>query len=220
MATTADARDPDGGGVLSPIDRLTELLYGIILVLTFTGTLRVAAQGGDDPRTTLWAAVGCALAWGLVDASMYVFSSLTSRSRSFYLVRRLRADPEEGRRLIADAVPSAVSEALSPAEWDRVVVALGKVPVPPRALVTRDDLAGAVAIFFLANAALLPLAAPFALIADLDLAQHVSNTIALVLLFACGLALARYTGERPLRVAFRMAGFGVVLIAVTIALGG
>jgi len=72
----------------------------------------------------------------------------------------------------------------------------------------------------LANAALLPLAAPFALIADLRVAQPVSNAIALALLFGCGLALARYTGERPLRVAFRMAGFGVVLIAVTIALGG
>jgi len=220
MAAPTDTGDSGGGGVLSPIDRLTELLYGIILVLTFTGTVRVAAQGGDDPATTLWAAVGCSLAWGLVDASMYVFGSLTGRSRSFFLVRQLRADPEHGRRLIADAVPSAVNEALSSAEWDKVVAALGKVPVPPRARVTRDDLAGAVGIFLLANAALLPLALPFVLIADLRVAQHVSNAIALVLLFACGFALARYTGERPIRVALRLTGFGVVLIALTMALGG
>jgi len=220
MVTTTDAGDSGGRGVLSPIDRLTELLYGIILVLTFTGTIRVAAQGGDDPATTLWAAVGCSLAWGLVDASMYIFSSQTARSRSFYLVRRLRADPEEGRRLVANAVPAAVNEALSPAEWDRVVAALGKVPVPPRARVTRNDLGGAVAIFFLANAALLPLAVPFALISDLRAAQYVSNVVALVLLFGCGLALAPYTGERPAWVAFRLTGFGVALVGATIALGG
>jgi len=220
MATTSDGADSASKGVLSPLDRLTEALYGIILVLTFTGTVRVAAQGGDDPATTLWAAVGCSLAWGLVDASMYVFGSLTTRSRSFYLIRQLRADPEHGRQLLADALPAVVADALPRAERDAVVAALAKVPVPPRARVRRQDLEGAVGIFFLANAALLPLAVPFVLISDLRVAQHVSNGIALVLLFACGFALARYTGERPIRVALRLTGFGVVLIALTVALGG
>jgi hypothetical protein len=54
--------DAPHAGVLSPIDRLTELLYGIILVLTFTGTLRVATRGGREVGVTLWAAVGCSLA--------------------------------------------------------------------------------------------------------------------------------------------------------------
>ena len=212
--------DSTGRGVLSPIDRLTELLYGILLVLTFTGTHRVAAQGKDDVRTTLWAAVGCSLAWGLVDGSMYVFSCLASRNRSYSLARQLRDEPAAARRVIMASVPSVVAEALSASEWDKVVAALGRFPVPPRARVKRDDLVGGFAIFLLANAALLPLAAPYALIADLALAQRVSNTLALALLFAVGYGLARYTGESPLRRRARFVAFGLALVAATIALGG
>jgi len=212
--------DASGGGVLSPIDRLTEVLYGIILVLTFTGTLRVAVQGGDDVSTTLWATVGCSLAWGLVDGAMYVFGNLASRNRSYFLLRRLRDDPVSARGALVASVPSAVADAVPPTDWDEVVTVLSRVPLPSRARVSRDDLLGGVAIFFLANAALLPLAAPFLVSGDLDLAQHVSNAVALVLLFGAGHQLARYTGERPLRVALRFVAFGLVLIAATIALGG
>ena len=212
--------DPTSRHVLSPIDRLTELLYGIILVLTFTGTLRVASQGKDDVRTTLSAAVGCSLAWGFVDGSMYVFSCLVSRNRSYSLTRKLRDEPAAARTALMASVPSVVAQALSSAEWDRVVAALARINVPPPARVKRDDLVGGVVIFLLANVALLPLAAPYALIADLALAQRVSNALALALLFAVGYGLGRYVGERPLRVALLLVAFGLALVAATIALGG
>ena len=118
------------------------------------------------------------------------------------------------------SVPSVVAQALSSAEWDRVVAALGRIDVPPPARLKRSDLVGGVAIFLLANAALLPLAAPYALIADLALAHHVSNALALALLFAVGYGLARYTGDRPLRVALLFVAFGLALVAATIVLGG
>jgi hypothetical protein len=212
--------DSTGRRVLSPIDRLTELLYGIILVLTFTGTQRVASQGRDDVRATLWAAVGCSVAWGLVDGCMYVFSCRVSRNRSYSLARQLREEPAAARATIMASVPSAVARALSPADWDRVVAALGRVEVPPLVRVKRDDLVGGVAIFVLANATLLPLAAPFALFGDLAFAQHFSNALALVLLFAVGGGLAHYTGERPLRVGLLLVAFGLALVGATIALGG
>jgi VIT1/CCC1 family predicted Fe2+/Mn2+ transporter len=113
-----------------------------------------------------------------------------------------------------------VAQALSSAEWDKVVTALARIDVPPPARVKHDDLVGGVAIFALANAALLPLAAPYALIANLGLAQRVSNAIALALLFAVGYGLGRYMGERPLRVAVLLVAFGLALVAATIALGG
>ena len=81
-------------------------------------------------------------------------------------------------------------------------------------------LAGALAIFLIANVALLPLAAPFALFRDVRIAQFVSNGVALLLLFGIGLRLAKETGEKPFVVAFRFLVFGVVLVAVTLALGG
>jgi VIT1/CCC1 family predicted Fe2+/Mn2+ transporter len=180
----------------------------------------VTVQGGDDLTTMLWATVGCSLAWGLVDGAMYVFGNLASRNRSYYLLRRLRDDPAAARSALVASVPSAVADVVPPSRWDEMVAVLSRVPVPSRARAGRDDLLGGVAIFFLANAALLPLAAPFVVIDDLDLAQHVSNAVALVLLFGAGHQLARYTGERPLRVALRFVAFGLVLIAATLALGG
>jgi len=212
--------DASAGSVLSPIDRLTELLYGIILVLTFTGTLRVAVQGGTDVTTMLWATVGCSLAWGLVDAAMYVFGNLASRNRSYFLLRKLRSDPTSARIALVASMPSAVADAVPPSDWDEVVTVLSRVPLPSRARVGRDDLLGGLAVFCLANAPFLPLAAPFLIFEDLDLAQRFSNAIALILLFGAGHQLARYTGEKPVHVALRFVAFGLFLVAATIALGG
>jgi hypothetical protein len=49
--------------VLAPIDRVSEVLFGLIMVLTFTGSLSVAEAGRDDVRTMLIGALGCNLAW-------------------------------------------------------------------------------------------------------------------------------------------------------------
>ncbi len=212
--------NPPTRRVLSPIDRLTELLCGLLLTLTFTGTMRVAVIGQTDLRTNLWAAVGCSLAWGLVDAVMYVFGQLESRNRNYQLLRALRADPATALQHVGASVPSAVVQLLPSADWDKLVENLNKLPVPPRARVTRDDLLGAASIFILANAALLPIAAPFVFIADIGVAKYVSNALALLWLFVCGFLLARYTGGRPLRVAICFVGFGVALVAATIGLGG
>ncbi len=212
--------NPANRGVLNPIDRLTELLCGLLLVLTCTGTLRVAAPGQADLRTNLWAAAGCSLAWGLVDAVMYVFGQLESRNRSYQLLRTLCADPTTALQQVAASVPSVVAKLLPPSDWEKLVENLNKLPVPPRARITRNDLLGAASIFVLANAALLPIAAPFVFIADIGIAKHVSDALALLWLFVCGFLLARYTGGRPLRVAIPFVGFGVALVAATIALGG
>ncbi len=208
------------GGILSPLARLTELLYGIILVLTFTGTLRVAVHKGQDLHTALRAAVGCCLAWAIVDAAMYVFNRVAARNRSLKLLREMRAEPATARQLLADSVPVVVARALSPADWDKVASYVGDLYLPERAESTNEDLLGAAGIFLLANVALLPLAAPFALMHDVHQAQLVSNGAALVLLFAGGFRLAHETGERPLLVGLRFLSFGLFLVGVTLALGG
>ena len=69
------------GRILDPIDRISEVLFGLFMVLTFTGTLSVASAGREDVRTMLIAAIGCNTAWGFVDAMMYVLRTLVERSR-------------------------------------------------------------------------------------------------------------------------------------------
>ena len=60
--------------VLSPVDRISEMLFGLLMALTFTGAVSVAESGKAEIRTMFLAALGCNLAWGLVDAIMYLGS--------------------------------------------------------------------------------------------------------------------------------------------------
>jgi VIT1/CCC1 family predicted Fe2+/Mn2+ transporter len=66
--------------VLDPIDRVSEIIFGLLMALSFTGSLSVAT-GHDEIRTVLAAALGCNIAWGLVDGVMYLLATATERAR-------------------------------------------------------------------------------------------------------------------------------------------
>ena len=67
--------------VLDPVERHSEVLFGLIMALTFTCTLSVAEAGREEVRSMLAAAIGCNIAWGLVDAVMYVLNAIVARAR-------------------------------------------------------------------------------------------------------------------------------------------
>ena len=50
--------------LLDPMERTFEILFGLIMVLTFTCSFSVAEAGRQDIRNMLLAALGCNLAWG------------------------------------------------------------------------------------------------------------------------------------------------------------
>ena len=56
--------------VLDKQERTSEVLFGLIMVLTFTGTFSVSTAGRQDVNDLLWAALGCNLAWGLVEMEL------------------------------------------------------------------------------------------------------------------------------------------------------
>ena len=60
--------------VLEPNERISEVLFGLIMVLTFTGSLSVAEADRAEVRTMLIGALGCNLAWGIIDGVLYVMS--------------------------------------------------------------------------------------------------------------------------------------------------
>src|SRR5678809_725534 len=88
--------------LLDPIERISEVLFGLIMVLTFTCSFSVAEAGRAETRTMLLAALGCNLAWGIIDGIMYLMGCLAERARSLGALRAVRAaaDPEKGQRLI------------------------------------------------------------------------------------------------------------------------
>src|SRR6201995_3561076 len=106
--------------VLDPIDRVSEVLFGLIMVLTFTGSLSVAEAGREDVRTMLIGALGCNLAWGIIDGILYLMGSLAEKSRGLLTFRAVRkaTNPQEAQRLIADALPPVIASVLEPNELD------------------------------------------------------------------------------------------------------
>jgi VIT1/CCC1 family predicted Fe2+/Mn2+ transporter len=207
--------------LIEPIDRVCEIVFGVLMALSFTGALSVATAGSQEVRTMTFTALGCNLAWGLVDAVMYLIRTATERRRKVTLLARLRAtqDKPESHRLIADALPQLYASIVQPAVLDALRQGLLTVRVPAVRL-DGKDYAAAFGIFALVVLATFPVVVPFMFISKVVLALRVSNALAVITLFIGGFALGRYTGGRPLAYGLAMSGIGVALLAIIIALGG
>jgi VIT1/CCC1 family predicted Fe2+/Mn2+ transporter len=168
-------------------------------------------------------ALGCNLAWGLVDAVMYLVRTITDRGRSLSLIRSVRAaaDAETGRNLIEQSLSPIVPGLVSTAEIEAVrarLVALPSMPERPR--LKRDDLLAALAVFLIVVAATFPVVLPFVFIGDVGTAKLVSRGIALAMLFFGGLALGRHAGYGGWKAGLIMVALGTALVTAVMALGG
>src|SRR5687768_5178661 len=220
---TGDAKAASSKRVLEPIERISEVLFGLIMVLTFTGSLSAAESGRAEVRAMLIGALGCNLAWGLIDALMYLMSSLSDQAADSRTMRAIRtaATPGEASLAIARVLPPLVASVIAPAELQRITGELARAPTPterPR-LQSRHWL-GAAAVFLLVVSSTIPVVLPFVLLHDATVALRLSNGIAVLLMFIAGYAFGRLAGYKPLVTAGSMVLLGALLVAVTIALGG
>ena len=209
--------------VLEPNERIAEVLFGLIMVLTFTGSLSVAEADRAEVRTMLVGALGCNLAWGIIDAVLYLMGSLSEKGTGLLTFRAVRnaTDPNHAQRLIADALPSVVASVLLPAELETMSQRLKQLPEPPgRAGLNKDDWLGALGVFSLVFVSTFPVAIPFIFMHNAGPALRVSNAIAIVMLFTLGYAFGRFSTHNPWVTGISMVVLGTILVGMTIALGG
>ena len=209
--------------VLDPSDRIAEVLFGLIMVLTFTGSLSIAEAGREDIRAMLIGAVGCNIAWGIIDGVFYLMGVLAERGRDLATYRAVRqaADPRDAHGLIAAALPPAIATGLQPQELERLRQRLVDLPPPPaHARLTGADWRGALGVFLLVFCSTFPVSVPFMVMQNAMMAVRVSNAVAIVMLFTVGVAYGRLVGLTPWIVGVSMVALGAVLVALTIALGG
>jgi len=208
--------------LLDPVQRISEILFGLIMAVTIVGSLSIATAGRDDVRTILVAALGCNLAWGLVDAVMHLLNTLTERSRVRTLAAKvMTADPATGRRLIEADLPEPLAAVAGRDEIEGMRRRLLALPPPPGGALRADDFLAAAGIFLLVVAATFPVVVPFLLTNDLALAMRLSRWVTLAMLFLAGFALARYAGHRrPIVTGLATMSLGAVLIVTVMALGG
>jgi VIT1/CCC1 family predicted Fe2+/Mn2+ transporter len=218
-----DIEEEKPARVLDPIERVSEVIFGLLMAMTFIGSLSVATAGREEERTMMIAALGCNLAWGLADAVMYLVGTLTERTRNRTLLARLRggADAAEGQGLVAEVLPPGLATAAGPEGLEALRRRLVELPaLPARPRLGRDDFKGALGVFLLVVAATFPLVVPFMLLDQTALAVRVSNLVALGTLFLAGWVLARYAGGNPWRSGAAMAVVGAALVGAIMALGG
>jgi VIT1/CCC1 family predicted Fe2+/Mn2+ transporter len=209
--------------LLEPNERISEVLFGLIMVLTFTGSLSVVEAGRDDVRAMLIGALGCNIAWGLIDGILYLMGCLSEQGRGIRSLRALQkaAAPEEAHRVIAGALPPRMAATLGASEYESIRRKLVQLPEPPaRPRLGRDAWLGALAVFFWVFLVTFPVAIPFIFMDNLARALRVSNAIAILLLFLTGYAFGRVTEYHPWLTGLAMVALGAVLVGITMALGG
>ena len=209
--------------VLDPIARISEILFGLIMALTFTGALGAATAGRDEIGTLIIGMIGCNIAWGLVDAVMFLMNAMTERGHLLLTARAVReaGSASEAHRVIKGTIPPVVASFLTTDDFERVRQGLlGIRDLPAAPALTRADWMGALAVFLLVSLSTFPVVIPFLVFRDVQLALRLSNLVAIVMLFAAGFWLARHGGYNPWRAGVSVVVLGIVLVAIAIALGG
>ncbi len=212
---------------LDPASSLAEMLFGLIMTLTFTlgAGIIIEDEGREGARQLLIAIIGCNLAWGIIDAALYLVDSLFDRGRLRRLGLAVQRAPDDGSAIalvggeLDELLEDLTSESEREALYRRIVVNVRKKADRARPL-TRDDWMGALTSFWLVVLTSAPAAVPFLIFDNARFALRISNAILLAILFVTGYWWARHTAGKPWLVGSVLLLGGIVLVAVAILLGG
>jgi VIT1/CCC1 family predicted Fe2+/Mn2+ transporter len=213
---------------LDPASRLGEILFGLIMVLTITLAAGLAVP--DDragARELLAAAIGCNIAWGIIDAVMYLMNCVTVRTEKIRLIEAVRRAPSTNAalELIEIEIEPELQELVQPEEAkafsESVLKHLNTAHINmSRPVLTKDDIYGAVACFWLVFVSCLPASLPFLIFSRPHFALRVSNFLLIALLFLVGQKWAQYAGVNRLLAGSALVAIGLVLVGIAILLGG
>jgi hypothetical protein len=213
----------EGKWLLNPIERSGEILFGLIMTLTFTCSISIANTRIAEVNNNLLAgAIGCNVAWGIVDAVMFLIGVLIQRNRNKMILDFVRKSSrtEEAIKHISDTLPPIVATYIKPETLEKIRSEIANMPDVAKVNLTIKDIRKAISLFFLVAASALPVVAPFIFIDDTAIALRVSNSIAILMMFLCGWSLASYVGINKWLMSSALVIFGVILVVVTIVLGG
>src|SRR5512147_1056963 len=144
---------------LDPGETLGEVLFGLIMVLTFTVGARFLIMRGElDTAELVVGAVGCNIAWGVIDAVLFVLGNLFYRSRRARFFRGLKGARNEAEALAMVQDEFGMEDeplAMLPEDRARLhqsILALSAHAALGRARLHRGDFWSACVVFVLVSA--------------------------------------------------------------------
>src|SRR5215831_10867949 len=152
------------GRVLDPMERISETLFGLIMALTFICSLGVATADNIKIQTMLIGALGCNLAWGIVDGGLYLLARINERGSKILTLRAVRqaSNPATVRSAIANALPPELASVLTLDQFELMRQRLLELPESTeRPSLTKQDWIGALGLCLLSFAATFPIVVPF-----------------------------------------------------------
>jgi len=211
---------------LDPGDTLAELIFGLLMVLTFTlGARLLGPSEPTDGRELLVAAIGCNIAWGIIDGFLYLLGQVFERLRVRNVVESLRVAGDESTAVatlqgeLADDL-TGLGDASQRDRFYASIAFAARAGPAAKVRLLAEDLRGAVRVFFLVVSTAVPAALPFVLLDNVYLALRISNALLLACLFVVGFFWGRHVGARPIFAGTLIMSIGVVLVLIAIPLGG
>jgi hypothetical protein len=157
---------------------------------------------------------------------MYIINSLVVRRGKIRLVEAVQRAPDQETALvlIKNRVEPELQELLGPEKGEAfsrsVLKHIVGARIAKRVIVTKDDLYGALACFWLVFVSCLPAAIPFLIFHQPRVALRVSNFLLLAGLFYVGRKWGAYAGKNRVTAGLVMVAVGLILVGVAILLGG
>jgi hypothetical protein len=83
----------------------------LIMVLSFTGAISAATDAKEEIKELLWAALGCNVAWGFVDAIMYLLNILMERGHGLKVISKITTtdNPSENRETLRSEIQPVIA---------------------------------------------------------------------------------------------------------------
>lgn len=209
--------------ITTPFDRISEMTYGVIMTLTIISVIS-AASGGAARHDLIAAALGCNLAWGLVDALMLLVRLRVERVHQHGRLRALRGTTSDSdfREGLDDFLPPRLVAVLQPDELWRLRQRLmsSELGAGPLRHGGAEVWLAALLIVMLVTGITLPLILPLWWVPDDLLALRLAQGIGVIMLFCLGWLLSRWSGDSPWPGALGFTALGVGMTGLCIALGG